>query len=216
MLIGWDWLAVEFCANRYRLSSNSQQPIFFRTAAEFRRWLKAHHSKTTEQWIGFYRKDSNRPSITWPESVDEALCFGWIDGLRKSIDAYSYKIRFTPRRATTVWSAVNARRMRELIRAGRVQKAGLAAFDRRTETKTAIYSYENRDAAILPISAIATFRRHRKAWRWFTSQSPSYRQTAIWWVVSAKRPETRQKRLEIFISDSASGRKIAPLRKLND
>src|SRR3954469_17425863 len=123
--------------------SKTEEPIFFETSTQFRKWLSQNHRTCSEQWIGFHRKSSGRPSITWPESVDEALCFGWIDGLRKGVDAFSYKIRFTPRRSTSIWSAINARRMRELIRASRVHKAGLAAFDRRTETKTAIYSYEN-------------------------------------------------------------------------
>lgn len=196
--------------------SKTEEPIFFETPAQFRKWLDKNHRACAEQWIGFHRKNSGRPSITWPQSVDEALCFGWIDGLRKGIDASSYKIRFTPRRPTSTWSAINTRRMNELIRNGRVRDAGLEAFRRRTAKKTATYSYENRGSAALSDAATTEFRRQRAAWRWFTNQPPSYRQTATWWIVSAKRPETQAKRLKILIADSADGRRIAPLRKQND
>jgi uncharacterized protein YdeI (YjbR/CyaY-like superfamily) len=195
--------------------SKTEDPIFFETPAHFRKWLGQNHRSCSEQWVGFHRKGSGRPSITWPESVDEALCFGWIDGRRKGIDGSSYKIRFTPRRSISTWSAINSRRMKQLIRAGRVASAGLEAFSRRTAKRTAIYSYENRAAAALPGSATTVFRRQATAWSWFMNQPPSYRQTAIWWVVNAKRPETQEKRLKILIADSASGRRIAPLRKQN-
>jgi uncharacterized protein YdeI (YjbR/CyaY-like superfamily) len=201
-------------SRRYYLSTESQQPIFFSTAANFRRWLKTHHSKQSQQWVGFHRKHTGKPSITWPQAVDEALCFGWIDGLRKGIDAQSYKIRFTPRRSTSVWSAINTRRIAELIRQGRVHPAGLDAYARRVARKSGIYAYENRRLAILDPAAERKFRANRSAWRWFQAQAPGYRQTAIWWVVSAKKAETQAKRLASVIADSNAKRKIRPLRSV--
>jgi uncharacterized protein YdeI (YjbR/CyaY-like superfamily) len=194
------------------LKNDSEKPIFFRTGPEFRAWLLAHYAKSLQQWVGFHRKSSGRPSITWPESVDEALCFGWIDGLRKGIDASSYKIRFTPRRAVSVWSAINIRRMEELIQLGRVHPAGLEAYERRTANKSAIYSYENRKSAALNGAAEKRFRSNRDAWKWFEAQAPGYRQTAVWWVISAKRSETQERRLTALIADSKAKRKIRPLR----
>jgi uncharacterized protein YdeI (YjbR/CyaY-like superfamily) len=144
--------------------------------------------------------------------VDEALCFGWIDGLRKTVDAEAYKIRFTPRRPKSTWSAVNVRRIQELMREGRVQQAGLAAFGKKVNAKSGIYTYENRQSAILSGTAEEQFRSNRSAWEWFQNQAPSYRQTAIWWIVSAKRPETQEKRLKILITDSKAKRRIEPLR----
>jgi uncharacterized protein YdeI (YjbR/CyaY-like superfamily) len=144
--------------------------------------------------------------------VDEALCFGWIDGLRKGIDAKSYKIRFTPRRPNSVWSAINSRRMEELIKEGRVQPTGVAAYGRRTTGKSGIYAYENRRSAILDSAAERKFRANRAAWEWFQNQPPGYRQTVIWWVVSAKRAETQQKRLARLIADSKAKQRIGLLR----
>ena len=192
---------------------SAEQPIFFKTPAEFRAWLKTCHSKTSEQWIGFYRKHTGKPSISWPESVDEALCFGWIDGRRKSIDGQSYKIRFSPRRPNSIWSAINTRRMKQLIRLRRVHQAGKAAFARRLPAESGIYSYENRGLAKFGAAAERRFRTDRPAWKWFNAQSSAYRQTAIWWVVSAKRPETQAKRLGVLIADSAAGQRIALLRR---
>ena len=186
----------------------NEEPIFFATPARFRAWLKKNHARCSQQWIGFHRKSSGLPSITWPESVDEALCFGWIDGLRKSVDERSYKIRFTPRRSTSTWSAVNARRMKELIGLGRVQDAGMKAFERRTEDRSAIYAYENRKSARLSRSAEQQFRSNRSAWDWFMKQPPGYRQIMTWWVVSAKRPETQTKRLARLIAESKKKRRI--------
>jgi uncharacterized protein YdeI (YjbR/CyaY-like superfamily) len=194
------------------VKAKREQPIFFAKPAQFRAWLQKHHATWPEQWIGFYRKDSGRPSITWPEAVDEALCFGWIDGLRKSVDKESYKIRFTPRRLKSTWSAVNTRRIEALARQGRVHPAGDQAFSQRLPGKTGVYSYENRRSAVLSSAARRQFRSSRAAWNWFQNQPASYRQTAIWWVVSAKRDETREKRLATLISDSAAKRKIAPLK----
>src|SRR5262245_15218086 len=175
------------------------EPVFFPTPDEFRKWFETNHSAVTELWVGFYKKGSGRPSITWPESVDEALCVGWIDGVRKSIDSESYKIRFTPRRASSIWSAVNMRRMAELLAAGRVLPAGLKAFETRSEAKTGIYSYEQRKSAQFDAAAEKLFRSHKRAWKYFQAQAPWYRQTTTWWVVSAKRAETREKRLAFLI-----------------
>jgi uncharacterized protein YdeI (YjbR/CyaY-like superfamily) len=189
------------------------QPTFFATAAEFRRWLKRHHRSERELWVGFHKKSSGRPSLTWPESVDEALCFGWIDGVRRRVDDQSYAIRFTPRKSGSIWSAVNTRRAEALIRDGRMQPAGLKAFAARDPEKSGVYSYEQRRAARLGAEAEARLRADPAAWSFFESQPPGYRKTAVGWVMSAKREETRARRLETLIADSAAGRRIAPLRR---
>lgn len=181
---------------------------FFTTPENFRKWLKAHHKNARELWVGFHKKGSGRPSITWPESVDEALCVGWIDGLRKRIDAESYRIRFTPRKATSNWSAVNIGRVQELCRLGRMRPAGMKAFELRTEEKSGIYAYENRKSAVLGKAAEKRFRSRPKAWDFFQSQPESYRQTAIWRVVTAKKDETRQQRLERLIAQSEAEKRV--------
>ncbi|HET7437596.1 MAG TPA: YdeI/OmpD-associated family protein [Thermoanaerobaculia bacterium] len=181
---------------------------FFATPADFRRWLEKHHDTAAELLVGFYKVASGRPSITWPQSVDEALCFGWIDGVRKRIDDESYTIRFTPRRKGSIWSAINIRRVNELIAEGRMQPSGLRAFEQRSTDRSAIYSYENRPAE-LPAEEEATFRKNKKAWRFFSEQAPSYRRVAIYWVMSAKRSETRARRLATLIEDSANGQRLA-------
>lgn len=185
---------------------------FFSTAGGFRRWLEQHHQSARELWVGFHKKGSGRPSLTWPESVDEALCFGWIDGVRKSVDEDSYAIRFTPRRRGSTWSAVNTRRAKELIREGRMRPAGLAAFTARDPTKSG-YSFEQRKALELDPDAEARFKRNREAWSFFQSQPPGYRRTAIFVVMSAKKEETRARRLQMLIDDSAAGRRITALRR---
>jgi uncharacterized protein YdeI (YjbR/CyaY-like superfamily) len=184
------------------------EPIFFTNPSEFRKWLQLHHQSRREQWVGFYKKASGRPGITWPESVDEALCFGWIDGLRKTIDAESYQIRFTPRQPMSNWSAVNIGRVQELTKLGRMRPAGLKAFARRKEEKSRIYSYENRHAAALNEAEEIQFRSRKKGWKFFLSQPPSYRKTAIWWVASAKKKETRELRLEKLIATSEAQRRM--------
>jgi len=189
------------------------EPRFFATSAEFRGWLEAHHADETELLVGFYKRASGRPSITWAESVDEALCFGWIDGVRRSIDADSYSIRFTPRQKRSIWSAVNIRRAEELIAEGRMAPAGLAAFSRRTEDRSRVYSHERSEAPQLDPSQQARFEADAAAWEWFAAQAPFYRRQALHWVTSAKRPETRERRLASLIADSAAGRKVAPLRR---
>ncbi len=183
-------------------------PLFFPKPADFRSWLAANHKKQSELWVGFYRKATGRPSITWPESVDEALCVGWIDGLRKTIDAESYMIRFTPRKKTSNWSAVNIGRVQELTKQGRMRAAGQNAFAQRTEDKSGIYAYENRKSAVLGKAEEKRFRACPKAWKFFQKQPPGYRQLMIWRVISAKREETRQKRLEGLISESEAGRRL--------
>ena len=191
------------------------KPRFFATPEQLRDWFARHHASATELWIGFYRKSSGKPSVTWPESVDQALCFGWIDGVRKSIDEISYTNRFTPRTPRSNWSAVNIARARELIARGLMTPDGLAAFERRTSDGSAVYSYEQRRTAALDPASERRLRANAKAWAYFSAQAPSYRRVAIYWVVSAKREETRARRLETLIADSAAGRRIGaiPARK---
>ncbi len=181
---------------------------FFAKPEDFRKWLQAHHESAPELWVGFYKKDSGRPSITWPESVDEALCVGWIDGLRKTIDAESYKIRFTPRKATSNWSAVNIGRVQELTRLGRMRPAGVKAFELRKEEKSGIYAYENRKSAVLGAAAEKRFRSRPKAWAFFQKQPAGYRKLMTWWIISAKKEETRQQRLEKLIGASEAGKRV--------
>lgn len=188
-------------------------PTFFATPAEFRAWLEEHHAAATELLVGFHKKGSGRPSITWPESVDQALCFGWIDGVRRRIDDESYTIRFTPRKARSTWSAVNVRRVAELTAQGRMRPAGLAAFERRSGDRTGIYSYEQRRQAALGEEHERRFRENAKAWEWFQSQPPWYRRAAAWWVISPKRDDTRERRLATLIEDSAAGRPVKPLTR---
>jgi uncharacterized protein YdeI (YjbR/CyaY-like superfamily) len=182
-------------------------PKFFRSPDELRKWFATNHSTVEELVVGFYKKGSGRPSITWQESVDEALCVGWIDGVRRSVDEDSYTIRFTPRRPGSTWSTVNIKRARALIQDGRMQPAGLSAFENRKENKSGIYSYEQRPAA-LPEPYASAFKKNKRAWAFFESQPPGYRRTATWWVVSAKKEETRMKRLASLMADAAAGRTI--------
>jgi uncharacterized protein YdeI (YjbR/CyaY-like superfamily) len=182
--------------------------LFFAKPEDFRKWLEAHHGNTSELWVGFCKKESGRPSITWPESVDEALCVGWIDGLRKTIDTESYKIRFTPRKKTSNWSAVNIERVKELAKLGRMRPGGLKAFELRKEEKSGIYAYENRKSAVLGKAGEKQFRAQPKAWDFFQRQPAGYRELMIWRVISAKREETKKKRLEKLISESEAGRRL--------
>jgi uncharacterized protein YdeI (YjbR/CyaY-like superfamily) len=181
-------------------------PRFFATPADLRAWFEAHHADAGELLVGFYKKGRGRASITWPESVDEALCFGWIDGIRRRIDDECYSIRFTPRRPRSIWSAVNIKRAGELIEQGRMTPAGLAAFEARDDDRSAIYSYEQRHHAALEPEQERRFRANAAAWEWFQSRPPSWRRTAIYWVTSAKRAETRERRLATLIEDAAAGR----------
>jgi uncharacterized protein YdeI (YjbR/CyaY-like superfamily) len=185
---------------------------FFATGALFRAWIEAHHETHTELLVGFYKKDSGRPSITWPESVDEALCFGWIDGVRRSQGAEAYTIRFTPRKTTSTWSAINVAKIAALRKAKKMHPAGERAFAARSAKKTAIYSYERRAAAKLTRVEEAALRKNKKAAAWFDAQPPGYRKIVIHWVVSAKRGETRNRRLAHLVESCAKGQPIAPLR----
>jgi uncharacterized protein YdeI (YjbR/CyaY-like superfamily) len=189
------------------------KPQFFPSPAAWRAWLEDHHADTQELWVGFYKRESGRPSITWPEAVDGALCFGWIDGVRKSIDEISYKIRFTPRKPRSVWSAVNLKRATELSTMGLMHAAGLAAFQKREGKRSEIYSYEQRKGAKLPPAYEKKFRAHPDAWKFFEAQPPGYRKTASWWVISAKKEETRLNRLAVLIEDSGHQRKIGLLTR---
>jgi uncharacterized protein YdeI (YjbR/CyaY-like superfamily) len=182
-------------------------PLFFRSPAELRRWFAKHHATGKELEIGFYKKGSGKPSITYAEALDEALCVGWIDGVRRSLDRDRYTNRFTPRRPTSHWSAVNIRRVAALTAEGRMQPAGLAAFARRKQHPAGVYSYERRPDA-LPGPYGARFRRYKRAWAFFESQPAGYRRTATWWVLSAKREDTRLKRLDALIADAKSGRTL--------
>ena len=181
-------------------------PKFFKTPSAFRKWLERHHGTAKELWVGFYKKSSGKESITWPESVDEALCFGWIDGLRKSIDDQSYKIRFSPRKPSSVWSSVNIRNVQELIKQNRMRPAGLKAFEARKENRSGIYSYEQRSPELVE-PYLGKLKRNRAAWKFFQAQPAWYRKQMNWWVVSANREETRLKRLDKLIEESAQGRR---------
>jgi uncharacterized protein YdeI (YjbR/CyaY-like superfamily) len=186
---------------------------FFATPAEWRRWLEKNHATAAELSVGFYKKGSGRPSITWPESVDEALCFGWIDGVRRTIDEESYRIRFTPRRARSIWSAVNVKRVAALTEAGRMTEAGLRAFAARSEERTGVYSFEQGREPTLSPADMKQLRANAAAWKFFQAQPPSYRRPATWWVVSAKQETTRRRRLATLITDSANGRRLKHLTR---
>ncbi len=187
-------------------------PVFFASPSAFRRWLAKNHKSATEFLVGFHKKATGKPTLTWPESVEEALCYGWIDGMRRSLGDDAYVIRFTPRRRGSRWSLVNVRNVERLIAEGRMQPAGLAAFEARTDGKTGSYSFEQRTAAVLPPADEARFRRNREAWAFWQSLPAGYRKTATWLVVSAKRADTREKRLQALIDHSAQGERIPQLR----
>jgi uncharacterized protein YdeI (YjbR/CyaY-like superfamily) len=189
------------------------KPTYFRAPAEFRAWLEEHHATADELWVGFYKKGSGMPSITWSEAVDEALCFGWVDSIRRSVDDERYTNRFTPRKPTSNWSEVNVRRVEELTRQRRMRAPGRKAFEARQPKKAGTYSYEQRYDVRLSPEFERRFRARKGAWVWFRDQSPSYRSTALYWVMSAKKPETRERRLSTLIEDSAVGRKVPPLRR---
>ncbi len=184
------------------------KPKFFKSPSDLRKWFEAQHASAPELWVGFYKKDSGKASITWPQSVDEALRFGWIDGIRKSIDESSYKIRFTPRKSRSTWSAVNIKRARELVDQGLMRPAGLRAFTARTENRSGVYSYEQRSPE-LPEKYANKLKEQRSAWKFFQAQPASYRKAANWYVLSAKKEETRLKRLNHLIDHSAQSQRIS-------
>src|SRR5438067_10105426 len=180
---------------------------FFKTPPAFRTWLAANHANAKELWVGFYKKNSGKPSITWPESVDEALCFGWIDGIRKRIDDDSYMIRFSPRKTNSIWSAINIANAEKLIKEKRMTPAGLKAYAARKEYRSGIYSYEQRSAELVEPYA-SKLKQDKTAWQFFQAQPPSYRKMINWWIVSAKQEETRRKRLDKLIQASANGQRL--------
>jgi uncharacterized protein YdeI (YjbR/CyaY-like superfamily) len=180
------------------------EPKFFSGQSEFRKWLEKNHKKETEVLVGFYKVNSGKPSLTWSESVDQALCFGWIDGVRKSVGEDSYQIRFTPRKAGSVWSNVNIRKMKELTERGLMKPAGLEIFDKRKEERSGIYAFENQEADLDPMFE-KKFKANKVAWSYFMSLAPSYRKLAKSWIMSAKQGSTRLKRLNVIIKDSFSG-----------
>ena len=181
--------------------------VFFKTPAALRAWFAKHHATAAELWVGYYKVGTGKPSVTWPESVDEALCCGWIDGIRKRIDDHSYKIRFTPRKKGSTWSDVNVRRVKALTAEKRMLPAGRAAFDPKRTYQYGVYSYEQRRAE-LDEPYLSRFKAHKAAFEFFMAQPPGYRKIAIWFVVSAKKEETRSKRLEILIERSAGGTRL--------
>ena len=188
------------------------KPTFFKAPGDFRQWLEENHAKVPELWVGFHKKGTGRPSITWPEAVDEALCFGWIDGVRYRVDEISYRIRFTPRRAKSIWSNVNVKRVGALKKLGRIAPAGLAAFAKADPMKAGIYAYE-RSNPKLGAARERTFKANKKAWAFFKAQAPWYRRTVTHWVVSAKQEETRRRRLAALIADSEAGRRVGLLER---
>ena len=179
-------------------------PVFFSSPVQLRAWFAHHHATSTELLVGYYRVGSGKPSITWPESVDEALAVGWIDGIRRSLDDERYTIRFTPRRRRSIWSAVNVKRAQELIAAGRMQPSGLQAFEARKDHRSGIYAYEQRETALAPEYERA-IRRNKAAWTFFKRQPPSYKRSISWHVMSAKSERTRLGRLEKWIARWANG-----------
>ena len=185
-----------------------QEPQFFSTPAKFRQWLVKHHAIATEFTVGYWKVETGRPSMTWSESVDEALCFGWIDGVRKRIDEHAYQIRFTPRKASSTWSAVNIAKYANLVTEGRMTEAGERAYARRSDKRSAIYAYEQRHEAKLSTAEMRQFRGEPQAWDFFAKCPPSYRQVMIYWIVSAKKPETRARRLLQLIESSAEGERL--------
>ena len=192
------------------MPAETPAPKFFASAAAFRKWLEKNHDKKAELWVGLYKKASGKGGLTYREAVDQALCFGWIDGQAKSIDDISYRQRFTPRRKGSIWSAVNIKRVAELQEEGLMHPAGLKTFETRDVTKTGLYSFENEPQS-LDKDQEKQFRRHKAAWEFFQAQPPGYKRNAIWWVVSAKRDETKQRRLATLIEDSAAARRIKHL-----
>lgn len=183
-------------------------PTFFKTQADFRQWLTDNHNKEKELLVGFYKTGSGKESITWPQSVDEALCFGWIDGVRKSVDAESYTIRFTPRKPNSIWSAVNIDKMEKLIARKLVKPEGLAAFEKRTEGKSRIYSHEQKEVAKLPPDMEAEFKANTAAWHYFTTQAPSYQKVILHWITSAKQEKTRIDRFKKLLLACDEGKRL--------
>ncbi|TYP70577.1 YdeI/OmpD-associated family protein [Paenibacillus methanolicus] len=188
------------------------EPIFFESPAAFKQWLESYHDRQRVQWVGYYKRGTGKPTMTWPESVDEALCIGWIDGLRKSIDAERYMIRFTPRKQGSIWSSVNIKRVAELTEEGRMRPEGLRAYGLRKEAKSSIYAHEQEIPASLTEEEEREFRASDEAWTQFENMAASYRKIALWWVAGAKREATRSKRLAELIEACGRGEKLAQLQ----
>ena len=186
-------------------------PIFFSNAAEFRAWLERHHDTAPEVVVGFHKVATGVPSMTWSDAVDEALCFGWIDGIRRTVDDRRYTNRFTPRRRGSTWSAINVAKVAELTKQGRMRPAGVRAFEARSVENTAVYSFEQRKDVQLSREQLRTFTADPDAWAFFQSCPPWYRRTATWWVISAKQEATRERRLGQLIEDSRAGRRLRHL-----
>lgn len=183
--------------------------VFFSDAAQLRNWFDEHHSQCDELIVGYWKVGSRKASITWSESVDEALCFGWIDGVRNRIDDTSYKIRFTPRKPNSIWSAVNIAKVQSLIEQGRMHATGIAAFERRLESKSRVYAYEQKDADIsLSNNELAILRKQPDAWRFFQSWTENYRRKVVWWIISSKKTETREKRFNQLLVACLEKRKL--------
>ncbi len=180
----------------------------FTSAAQFRQWLEVNHARTSELWVGFFRKDSGKGGLTYAEAVDEALCFGWIDGLKKRVDELSYTHRFTPRKPRSNWSRINIQHVERLEEAGRMTPAGLKAYTARAPERTGVYSFENAPRQLAPADE-TLFKADKVAWKFFQRQPPGYQRVAIWWMVSAKKPETRARRLSGIIQESRHGRRLS-------
>ena len=187
-----------------------EEPAFFATQVAFNSWLEGHCTSTNELWVGYFRKSTGRPSISWSASVDVALCYGWIDGVRKSVDKQSYKIRFTPRKPNSVWSAVNVQKVKVLVELGQMRPAGLQLFHSRSDKEG--YTSQSRNMLLDPAFEVQ-FMANQTAWAFFSSLAPSYKRDSIWWVMSAKREETRRKRFSILMVSSHDGLKIPLLRR---
>jgi uncharacterized protein YdeI (YjbR/CyaY-like superfamily) len=183
-------------------------PLFFQSAKAFRKWLSSNADAASELIVGFYKVDSGRPSIAWPESVDEALCFGWIDGVRKRIDDESYQIRFTPRKPTSIWSAINITKFQDLQARGCMTPAGVKAFSHRTDKKSVIYAYEQEATAQLSPQELRTFKRESAAWGYFEDCPPGYKKVLLHWVTTAKKTETRASRLGTLMQACAAGKRL--------
>jgi uncharacterized protein YdeI (YjbR/CyaY-like superfamily) len=190
------------------------KPIFFDSPDAFYAWLEEHHETESEVWVGYWKKATGKPSLTWSQAVDQALCFGWIDTRSQSIDAERHMQRFTRRKPASNWSKVNVEKVARLTEEGKMRPPGIAAFERRRPDKTGVYSFERNEDAQLEPDQEELFRSNAKAWEFFQSQPPGYRRTAIHLVVSAKKPETREKRLNQLIEDSAAGLRLKQLRPL--
>ena len=186
---------------------DTPKPIFFATAQEFREWLEENHQTAKEVFVGYYKVGTGKPSMTWSESVDQALCFGWIDGVRRSLDENSYTNRFTTRKPKSNWSSINIEKVRVLMEKGLMHPAGMAAFNKREEARSGVYAYENRPKTLGP-KYEKIFKQNKTAWEFFSSQAPSYQRTIIYWIMNAKQEITRMSRLEKTINASAEKRRL--------